>query len=601
MQAVILAAGMGKRLKSKTKEHTKSMVQFLGKTFLEHSLDRLTACDISRIIIVIGYCGDEIKKVIGNSYNGVPVFYVENEVYATTNNIYSLYLAKEYLQQEDTLLLESDLIYEKAVLDRLLENPYPDLAAVAKFQPYMDGTVVVSNEDDEIVSLVSKNHFDFREKDLYYKTVNIYKFSKNFLNKEYLPFLEAYCKTMGNSGYYEQVLKVLLSLEKNSLKVLKLDTEKWYEVDDLQDYDIAECLFCDDPEEKLRRLHSRYGGYWRFKDLKDFCYLVNPYFPSKKMSFELRNNFDTLMMHYPSGQSIFKLLAANIFGVKENYLLVGNGAAELINAFSQTVKGTVGVVFPTFQEYPVRFKNSSNVISFTPENPDFSYNLEDLTEFSKSVDTLVLVNPDNPSGNFLPKSDVLELLCRLKRENKKLVLDESFVDFTDEGETNTLISDEILEEFPNLTVIKSISKSYGVPGLRLGILASSDVEAVTCCLKNMPVWNINSFAEYFLQIFNKYKKDYAKSCAKIAENRNRLFEGLKNIPFLRPVKSQANYILCELTGKYSSSELCQKLLMQNILIKDCKNKLGFDGRNFVRIAVNSTEDNDFLVSVLQKL
>ena len=130
MQVVILAAGMGKRLKNKTKNHTKSMVEILGKTFLEHSLDKLTKFDISKIIIVIGYYGEEIKKVIGYTYNNIPIVYIENEDYETTNNIYSLYLTRAFLEQEDTLLLESDLIYDASIIEKLLENPYPNLAVV---------------------------------------------------------------------------------------------------------------------------------------------------------------------------------------------------------------------------------------------------------------------------------------------------------------------------------------------------------------------------------------------------------------------------------------------------------------------------------------
>ena len=203
MQAVILAAGMGKRLKEKTKNHTKAMVEILGKTFLEHSLDKITKFNISRIIIVIGYCGDEIKEVIGNEYKGVPVFYINNEIYAVTNNIYSLYLAKDYLIQEDTLLLESDIIYEEKIIKKLLDNPYPNLAVVDKYKPYMDGTVVKINENNGITALISKDHFDYNEINNYYKTVNIYKFSKDFLKNEYVPFLDAYCKVMGRNSYYE--------------------------------------------------------------------------------------------------------------------------------------------------------------------------------------------------------------------------------------------------------------------------------------------------------------------------------------------------------------------------------------------------------------
>lgn len=602
MQAVILAAGMGKRLKSKTKNHTKSMVEILGKTFLEHSLDKLTKFDISKIIIVIGYCGDEIKKVIGHNYNGIPIVYVENKDYATTNNIYSLYLTKAFLKQEDTLLLESDLIYDESIIKNLINNPYPNLAVVDKFKAWMDGTVVKINKTDEIVSFIPKEHFDYKDIDSYYKTVNIYKFSKEFLNKSYLPFLEAYCKTMGTNSYYELVLKVLLSLERNDLRVMRLNGEKWYEVDDLQDYDIAETLFCKDKTEKLKKYHKRYGGYWRFEELKDFCYLVNPYFPNQKLIDEMKNSFATLLTEYPSGQSIEKLLAANIWGGLDNkQILVGNGAAELINVLISEIKGNVGIILPTFQEYPSRLKEHATVHYFTPQNNDFSYTIEDLKEFSKEIDTLILINPDNPSGNFISKPNILKLIEYFKSQNKAVILDESFVDFSEESELNSLLDGEILDKYPNLIVIKSISKSYGVPGIRLGIMATSDENVLAKCYKNIPVWNINSYGEYFLQILNKHKKHYLNACRKIAENRAEFYKELSALSFLRPVKSQANYILCEVLKPYSSIELCQQVLEHNILVKDCQDKMGFNGKQYIRLAVKSKEDNAELVRVLKTI
>lgn len=601
MQVVILAAGMGKRLKSKTKNHTKSMVEILGKTFLEHSLDKVTKHDISKIVIVIGYCGDEIKSVIGDNYNGVPVVYVNNEVYATTNNIYSLYLAKDYLEKEDTLLLESDLIYEQKIIDDLISNPYPNLAVVAKYRNYMDGTVVKINENDEITAFISKEHFDFDEVKSYYKTVNIYKFSKEFLEHEYLPFLEAYCSTMGKNSYYEQVLKILLSLEKNSLRVLKLGDEKWYEVDDLQDYDIAECLFCEDSEERLKKYQSRYGGYWRFKGLNDFCYLVNPYFPNKKMIAEMKNNFEDLLINYPSTQSIEDLLASNIFNLKSEHVLVGNGAAELINAFVPTLTGSIGVIIPTFQEYTARLNKSAEVHYLKPNNADFSYTADDLKNFANEIDTLILINPDNPSGNFISKEDLLDLIDFYHKNNKNIVVDESFVDFSEELEENSILHEDIIEKYSNLVIIKSISKSYGVPGIRLGIMATSNGEFRENCAKNLSVWNINSYAEFFLQILNKHKKTYDKACQKIVDNRKEFFEKLNSINYIRPIQSQANYILCEVKAPYNSTLLTKKLLERDILIKDCAAKKGFDNKSYVRIAVKSKPENDYLINILETL
>ena len=137
----------------------------------------------------------------------------------------------------------------------------------------MDGTMVRLDDDNNIVNFVCKKAFKYRDADCYYKTVNIYKFSKEFSRTHYVPFLEAYTKALGNNEYYEQVLRVITLLDNCELKALPLTGQKWYEIDDIQDLDIAETLFA--PEDKqLPLYHRRYGGYWRFPNLLDFCYLV---------------------------------------------------------------------------------------------------------------------------------------------------------------------------------------------------------------------------------------------------------------------------------------------------------------------------------------
>ena len=219
------------------------MVEILGKTFLEHTLDNITGFDISKIIIVTGYFGDEIKEKIGDKYNNIPVKYIENVDYATTNNIYSLYLTHEYLVQDDTILIESDLIFEKKILERLIKSPSKNLAVVAKYESFMDGTVIKFDSENHITDFISKNEYKEDELDLYYKTVNIYKFSKEYLKDEYVPFLSAYISAMGKNSYYETVLKVMLTMGKKNLDVLILKDEKWYEVDNLEDYNRAEKMF----------------------------------------------------------------------------------------------------------------------------------------------------------------------------------------------------------------------------------------------------------------------------------------------------------------------------------------------------------------------
>lgn len=604
MQAIILAAGMGRRLGEYTRDNTKCMLPVNGVRLIDRVLGQLSQLGLSRVVIVVGYKGQNLIDYIGHRYDDrLKIEYVNNPVYDKTNNIYSLSLAKEKLQEDDTLLIESDLIFDDSLFRMIMDNPYPNLALVDKYETWMDGTMVRIDEDNNIVNFIPKKAFKYKDVDSYYKTVNIYKFSREFSQNKYVPFLEAYSKALGNNEYYEQVLRVITLLDNAELKALPITNgAKWYEIDDVQDLDIAETLFAD-KDEFMYRYNMRFGGHWRFPKLLDFCYLVNPYFPTAHMKDELRANFDILLSEYPSGMYVNSLIAAKYFDIRQKYTVVGNGAAELIKSLMERVEGRIGVVYPTFQEYPNR-KEQTEIIGFTPDNDDLTYTADDLIRFyaDKQLSTLLLINPDNPSGNFIPMVDVLRLAAWCKERGIFFVVDESFVDFSEDFRNNSLLHNEILQAYPNLAVMKSISKSYGVPGLRLGILASSDEELINWMKHDVSIWNINSFAEFYMQIFGKYQKDYDRACQKFIAERERFMARLTDIPFLRVIPSQANYFLCQITEKYTSEELTRRLLMDfNILIKDCDNKDGLKNKNYVRIAVRDQKDNDTLVDALKTL
>lgn len=600
MQAIILAAGMGKRLKELTSNATKCMVEVNGEMMIHKTLMHLEKLNLNKIVLVVGYEGQQLMDYVNSLGLKTPVEYVVNDVYDKTNNIYSLYLAKEYLLQDDTLLLESDLVYEEAVIRKLVDTPYPSLVLVDKFESWMDGTCITVDEDDNITSFVSKREFDFTKTDEYYKTVNLYKFSKNFSEKYYVPFLEAYCNAMGLNEYYEQVLKVITFLGDLEIKAVKLNGEKWYEIDDVQDLDIAESLLAG-KEEKLEKMQKRFGGYWRYPKLIDFCYLVNPYFPNKKLVSEMQTNFQRLLGEYPSGMGVNSLIAAKIFGLHASQMIVGNGAAELIKSLMERFTGRLGMAFPTFQEYPNR-KVQKDVVPYFVTNDEFRYTAKDLMDFyeDKDIEVLTLINPDNPSGNYIRREDVLKLSKWCEKKNIRFVVDESFVDFVDEEEMTTLLDAEILKANPNLIVVKSISKSYGVPGLRLGVLASSDEELIAEMKKDVAIWNINSFAEFYLQIYEKYAKDYAKAIEKFKQTRAAYIKDLQALSGLRVLPTQANYVLCEVTSGVTSRKLAEDLLEENILIKDLSTKKGFDGKNYIRLAVRDEKDNAILVEALKR-
>ncbi len=396
------------------------------------------------------------------------------------------------------------------------------------------------------------------------------------------------------------MLRVITMLDDPEIKAKKLNGQAWYEIDDIQDLDIASSMFAPDDEEKVASIEARFGGYWRYPKLLDFCYLVNPYFPPQKLMDEMKANFETLLTQYPSGMRVNSLLAAKNFGVRQEHILVGNGAAGLIKAFMERTEGNVGFIRPTFEEYPNRYTPEKSVV-YTPQDADLSYTVDDLLAFfgTQDIQTLTLINPDNPSGNYIPKADVLRLAAWCEQRQIRLLVDESFVDFAD-GEQNSLLEEAIFAAYPRLIVVKSISKSYGVPGLRLGVLASGDTALIEQMKKEVAIWNINSFAEFYMQIEEKYKKDYAAALERFKAARAQFVADLSAIAGLRVLPSQANYVMAEITNGMTAKQLTRNLLLRHhILIKDLSRKVQKDGREFVRLAVRNEDDNRALTQALR--
>lgn len=608
MQALMLAAGMGRRLGKYTEEMTKCMVPVGGRTLLERTVEALKEAGIHKFVMVVGWKCDQLVDYIQNNISDMEFQFIYNHDYAATNNIYSLYMAREQLAVDDTMLLESDLVYDKRLVRDMVECPDANLAAVARYECWMDGTVATVDENGNIHEFIGKENFNFCDVSNYYKTVNIYKFSKEFSQRQYIPFLEAYIRVCGNDQYYEIVLKALVHLSNTQLNVLAnaqlkayiLRDVNWYEIDDAQDLDIANTIFAAE-EDKLPAYERRFGGYWRFPGLKDFCYLVNPYFPTQKMLERMKCFYGCLLTQYPSGMNIQKLIAGNIFSLKEDYLLVGNGAAELINALGKALSGKMAISVPAFNEY-IRCFRGCEIVPLAGTENDFQANEQLLCDMARQTDILAVVNPDNPSGSFLPFGSLIKILDVCKANHTICIVDESFIDFAERGLRYTLLTDDILERYPELVVIKSVSKSYGVPGLRLGILATSNQKLSGELRRDLPVWNINSFAEYFLQIFSMYRKDYWAACDKIAARRADLLDKLSGIGFLEAYPSQGNYIMCRVTGKYRARELAVRLVgVYKILIKDLSEKLGFQGKQFIRIAVKDEAENRQLYQALKEL
>ena len=218
------------------------------------------------------------------------------------------------------------------------------------------------------------------------------------------------------------------------------------------------------------------------------------------------------------------------------------------------------------------------MIAFVPHNDTFRYDADDLVTFfgTNRVDTLLLINPDNPSGNFISMDGVHKLASWCEDNDIRFILDESFVE--------------------------SISKSYGVPGLRLGILCSADTNLVSKLKKQVSIWNINSFAEFFMQIYPKYREDYTLACKQFIQAREDFERELKKIPFIKVMPSQANYFFLEVLPPYKPIELCALLLEKyNILASACLAKKGIKPNKYMRIAIRNHGDNDKFIQAMKDL
>lgn len=241
MQAIILAAGCGNRLKPITDKIPKCLVEVNGVPLLVNTLQQLSNFDINEVIIVVGYKKDMVINKIGHTFQHIKITYVENNLYNKTNNVYSLYLAKNYIH-DDTILLECDLFYRKNIIDAILSGNEDCNILVSPFEhDTMEGTVIKVGNDNIAKSLIIKRdqglNFDYSD---VMKTVNIYKLKSNFITNKFLPSIELYIKTESVESYYELVLGSIIYFGNSHIKVIPINASEWIEIDDINDLKLAE-------------------------------------------------------------------------------------------------------------------------------------------------------------------------------------------------------------------------------------------------------------------------------------------------------------------------------------------------------------------------
>ncbi|MCK5039577.1 MAG: aminotransferase class I/II-fold pyridoxal phosphate-dependent enzyme [Candidatus Aenigmarchaeota archaeon] len=603
MQAIILAAGNGKRLFPLTNDTPKVMIEVCGESIIKRALNNLAELNkIYEVIIVIGYKAEKIKEHIGTSYRGMKITYVLNKDYASTNNIYSLWLAKDYIK-DDVILLEGDVIFEKELLMPHMNSNRPSLSLVAKYNENITGTVITTDEETKRINSFIGSKNQEQKKDYFddkYKTINIYLFKKEFLDKYFMPSLDNHISIHGKNDYYEVVLGALAYIGVE-LHFHLVEDVNWYEIDDVNDLEKASMMFS--KNEYLENIENRYGGYWNY-DFVDFCYLYNLYFPNKELYESLQNKLPKLINYYPSTQvEIAKLLSG---WFKDDFehtdLIVGNGASELIRLINLRLIKKITIPVPSFDEYFGQLKENQINFFLLDKKKDFKIDVVKLVDSVKSSNSnsVLLINPNNPTSQILDNDNIRYVLENVGSEVLVFV-DESFIDFANNKEKYSC--QKLIAEFSNLVIIRSISKEFGVPGIRLGYILTKNELVKEEIKKGLPIWNINSVAEMFIELFTRYNSFYESSMNKIVSDRDYLTKKLENINFLKIYKPWANFILCELvTDKIDSKGLTTELFNEyNLLIKGFKIKKGLEDGKFIRISVRTKEDTDKLVVALEEI
>lgn len=348
-------------------------------------------------------------------------------------------------------------------------------------------------------------------------------------------------------------------------------------------------------------LQTEHGGYWRH-GFVDHAYLYNLYFPPESLFAEFGEQIHELVLNYPVAQSVLAGLVGKLIGQPSERVVVANGAAELIKIISGHLATRLIIPVPSFNEY-ANACPPGVAVEFGLDAPTFDLDVERFAAetIAAGADFAVVVTPNNPTSTLVPRAELLRLLSLLEGHDCMLLVDESFIDFAERGVAESLEQD--LAQHANLAVIKSMSKAYGICGLRIGYLATANQEFAERVREGLHIWNLNGFAEEFLRTAPSYRQDFVESCEAVRRDASAFHEGLSSIPGLTVWRPDANFIFCRLPdGAPTGPEIALELFVEhNILIKDMAGKTMPESDRYIRVACRTGAENQALAEALAEL
>ncbi|HEY9705178.1 MAG TPA: aminotransferase class I/II-fold pyridoxal phosphate-dependent enzyme, partial [Allocoleopsis sp.] len=429
--------------------------------------------------------------------------------------------------------------------------------------------------------------FNFQDK---YKTLNIYKFSQDFCHNTFKKILTYYAQVINDNCYYELILGIIIYMQGGEIFAEILAGEKWAEIDDPNDLKIAKFIFDKSAQKEI--LDNSFGGYWNY-DILDYCFIRNMYFPPNAILSELKNNLSKLIHNYGSKQTILNQKLATYLLCDENRAIALNGLSQIYPILEQYLEGKkVLIPEPSFGEYSRIFPNK---LTYSDK---IGFNTEEIQEKIPHCQVIVIVNPNNPTGSLLPTQWIYDLA--VKYSEILVIVDESFIDFSQEQSILHLLE---ITPLNNVILLTSLSKSLGVPGIRLGYSYSANSQFNHYVRGKIPIWNLNSLAEYYLEIILKFRDNIKLSFQKTKEDRDKFTEELQKLPIVdRIYPSSGNFLLVRLNCDFNvKNHIIERLLSEHgIYIKDVSDR--FQGeKGYFRLAVRNGQDNQKFVQCFHQV
>ena len=342
-------------------------------------------------------------------------------------------------------------------------------------------------------------------------------------------------------------------------------------------------------------------GYEKARDIIDFCFIANPYYPTPEMLGDLQHNLPNLIKSYPSSSPVMsqRNLAA-VLHVSPEKLIIGNGATELIVLINTTLIDRVAVPIPTFGEYIEKLRDQRDAELY-PLDAQQRYELR-LPEYldwvrERNLRSALIINPGNPTGQFIPLDQMIDFM-HAASDLELVIVDESFIDFAGDPVPSLI---PVAERFSNLLIVRSMSKHCGVPGLRLGYCYSGNLYLLNRLRRFIPTWNLNTLAEYFLSLLPQTDAAYHEARKRLIADIHWLYAALQSIRGIDVYPTGANFVLFKIKTGMTAGELQSRLLEEHLMyVRDCSNKVGLDDRH-IRVASQGHEKDARLVEALRVL